>query len=190
MVNMKNTLSADIRKMVYASLFCALIIVGSYIAIPLPISPVPIVLANFFVMLAGLLLEKWWAAGSVGLYLFLGILGLPVFANGSGGVVHLIGPTGGFLVGYLFCAFVIAFITERGNPSWFKDLIALVMGVVFLFVPGLVWLKAKTGLSWSKVLAVGMIPFLIGDVIKIAAAVGLARVLRPIIISEGLHPKH
>jgi biotin transport system substrate-specific component len=186
---MEKTLSVDIKKIVYASLFTALMIVGSYLAVPVPISPAPIVLTNFFIMLSALLSEKWWACGSVGLYLFLGALGFPVFANGSGGIAHLIGPTGGYLVGYLFCAFGVSMIVKLGKPFWIKDVIAMIIGLAFLYVPGVAYLKMKTGLSWNKAVAVGVIPFLIGDVIKIAAAAGLAPVLRPFFKGANPNPQ-
>jgi biotin transport system substrate-specific component len=176
---MAQNFALNLRMVAYASLFTALTIIGSYISIP--ISSVPIVLANFFVMLAGLLLGKWWASGSVGLYLLLGALGFPVFAGGTGGMVHLVGPTGGYLFGYLACAFVIGFITEKGQPSWVKDLIALIVGLSLIFALGVPWLKVSLKFSWSKAFAAGMLPFLIGAAIKIAAALVVVRPLRPIL---------
>ncbi|MCP5050177.1 MAG: biotin transporter BioY [bacterium] len=170
---------SNLRKTGYTSLFTTLIIFGSYVSVPVPVSPVPIVLANFFVILAGLLLGKWWASGSAGLYLFIGALGFPVFSGGRGGLSHLLGPTGGYLLGYLVCSFVIGFIIERGEFSWYRDLIASIIGYVIIFAIGLPWLKFALGISWGKSFTVGLFPFLIGAGLKIIVALGLVRVLRP-----------
>src|SRR6056297_2752500 len=80
------------------ALLVALISAGAFISVPIPGSPVPIVLQNMFVILAGLVLPAGWAALTVGVYLLLGAVGLPVFAGATGGLAHLAGPTGGFLM--------------------------------------------------------------------------------------------
>ncbi|MGE5341874.1 MAG: biotin transporter BioY [Candidatus Omnitrophota bacterium] len=196
---MNNALSSDIHKIVYTSLFAALTIVGSYIYIPIPFGPIPLILSNFFIMLAGLLLPRWWACGSVGLYLFSGALGLPVFAGGSGGIVHFIGPTGGYLIGYMVGVLVIASIVAFNSKSkskkkrsasahsWFKDAIALILGLLTMYCLGVSWLKVNLALSWDKAIALGVLPFLIGDSIKLVAAVSLAGVLRPRIPPQVTH---
>ena len=88
-----------LRQMVYASLLAALTAAGGYIQ--LPIGPVPIVLQNLFVLVAGLILGPRWGLTSMGIYLLLGLVGFPVFAGGKGGLAHLMGPTGGYLLGFL-----------------------------------------------------------------------------------------
>lgn len=179
--NLSNTgsIASDLRQMVYASLFSALMIIGSYLSIPF--IPVPIVLTNFFIMLSGLLMNKKWSSGSVALFLLLGMIGLPVFAGGSGGIIHFIGPTGGYLIAYLFSAFTISTISQKGKPSWIKDLIALIAGVIITYTLGLMWLKIQTGLTWEKVFALGLYPFVLGDAVKVAAAIAAAPLLRPIV---------
>ncbi len=168
-------MSQSIRMTVYSCLFAALIIVGTYIKIP--IGPVPIVLANFFVILAGALLGSVWGAASVGLFLFLGLVGFPVFSQG-GGVAALVGPTGGYLFGYLLAALVTGLISEHGRSKPLLDVAALAAGAVTIYVVGLPWLKLSLHLSWSKALVVGVLPFLIGDALKVAAAVAIVRVLQ------------
>ncbi|RZW12719.1 MAG: biotin transporter BioY, partial [Desulfobulbaceae bacterium] len=100
-----DTSTRQLKLMVYASLMATLTAVGAYIAIP--IGPVPIVLQNLFVMLAGLLLGGRWGLTSVGVYLLAGAVGLPVFAGGTGGIGKFIGPTGGYLLGFAAAAYVI-----------------------------------------------------------------------------------
>jgi len=169
----------QLKRMVYASLMAALTAVGAYIAIP--IGPVPIVLQNLFVMLAGLLLGGRWAAISIGVYLVAGAAGLPVFAGGTGGVGRFIGPTGGYLLGFLAAAYLIGVISERGRGRVIVDVLAMLAGTAAIYAFGVPWLKVITGMSLSKAAAVGMLPFLIGDVVKIAAAIPIARTLRPMI---------
>ncbi len=107
------TPNIQLRMMVYASLLAALTAAGAYLAIP--IGPVPIVLQNLFILLAGLLLGSRWGLASVSVYLLTGALGLPVFAGGLGGIGRLVGPTGGYLVGFLPAVFVIGWITEKAK---------------------------------------------------------------------------
>ena len=164
---------------VYAALFAALTAVGAYMA--LPIGPVPVVMQNLFVFLAGLILGGRWGLASVGLYLLAGAVGMPVFAGGTGGVGRFFGPTGGYLIGYIPAVFLIGWIAQKSGERPLGDILAMLCGTAALYSCGLVWLKVLTGLPWPKALAVGMLPFLPGDALKIAVAVPIARVLRPII---------
>ena len=177
--------SNQLRMMVYASLFAALTAVGAFVAIP--IGPVPIVLQNMFVFLAGLLLGSRWGLASVGVYLLAGACGLPVFAGGLGGIGRIVGPTGGYLIGYLPAVFLIGKIANRTPPRVLFDVLAMICGSVALYACGIAWLKILTGMTVTKALAVGMFPFLIGDAIKIAAAAAIAKALRPIICVPGNH---
>ena len=171
--------AASLRMTVYASLMAALTAAGAYLAIP--IGPVPIVLQNLFIFLAGLLLGPGWGAASVGVYLLAGILGLPVFAGGVGGIGRFAGPTGGYLLGFLPAVCVIGFISNISKINVVKDLLAMICGSLIIYACGLSWLKILTGMTLGKALAVGMYPFLPGDALKMAAAVPIAKALRPII---------
>lgn len=178
---MSHNYSLNIRIMVFTSLFTALIIVGGYISFPIPLSPVPIVLADFFAMLAGLFLGASPGGACVGLFLFLGALGLPVFAGGKSGLAVLFGPTGGFLFGYLVCAIVIGLISQKGKASFFKNLVALIAGNIIIYGMGVPWLKLFLKLSWEKALAFGLLPFTPGIIIKIIIALSLSRILGPLL---------
>jgi biotin transport system substrate-specific component len=167
------------RRLVYAALFAALTAVGAYLSIP--VGPVPIVLQNLFVMLAGLLLGRRGGVASVGLYLLAGACGLPVFAGGSGGLARFFGPTGGYLIGYLPAVWVIGRISETSRPRALRDGLALIAGCLVLYACGLAWLKVLTGMDWPQTLATGMLPFLPGDALKVLAAVALAKTLRPLL---------
>jgi len=171
--------SDSLRMTVYASLMAALTAAGAYVAIP--IGPVPIVLQNLFIFLSGLLLGPRWGAASVGIYLLAGALGLPVFAGGTGGIGHFAGPTGGYLLGYLPAVYVIGLISSGSKKRVVLDIVAMVAGSVVVYAIGLSWLKILTKMPMAKTLAVGMLPFLPGDALKIAAAVPIAKALRPVI---------
>jgi biotin transport system substrate-specific component len=168
----------SLKMMVYASLFAALTAVGSYLSIP--IGPVPLVLQNMFVYLTGLLLGSRWGLASMGIYLLAGACGLPVFAGGLGGVGRLAGPTGGYLIGYLPVVYVIGVISERTRPRALFDVAAMVVGTLILYALGVSWLKLLTGLALLKTITLGMLPFLPGDALKIAAAALIASALRPV----------
>ncbi len=169
--------------MVYASLMAALTAAGAYITIP--IGPVPITLQVLFIMLAGLLLGGRWGFISIVVYLLAGAAGLPVFAGGTGGIAKFAGPTGGYLIGFALAAFLIGTISEKGKGSILVDIIAVIVGTAVIYAAGVIWLKVVTGMDFVKAINVGIIPFIPGAVIKIAAAIPIARVIRPIINRAG-----
>jgi len=170
--------SLFLRKTSYCALFAALIAAGAYLSIP--VGPVPIVLQNLFVFLAGVLLGRKMGLASVGAYILVGALGFPVFAGGTGGIGRLLGPTGGYLFGYLPCVYIIGLITEKRQNKVY-DVIAMCCGAIIVYVCGVAWLKLLTNMTLSKTLIVGMYPFIPGDVLKIAAAVHVAKALRPLL---------
>ena len=168
--------AANLRMSVFASLMAALTAAGAYLAIP--IGPVPIVLQNLFVMLAGLLLGAKWGLASVLLYLLLGAVGLPVFAGGAGGAAHFLGPTGGYLLGYAPAVAIIGTVSHVKKPGFVTDLPALITGSLVVYIFGVGWLKVVTEMPLGKAITVGMIPFLPGDALKIAVALFAAPIIR------------
>ena len=171
--------SSQLRMTVFASLLAALMAAGAYLSIP--IGPVPIVLQNMFVLLAGLLLGSRWGLASVAAYLLTGACGLPVFAGGLGGIGRILGPTGGYLIGYLPAVFIAGYISEKTDKRFGYDILAMSCATVVLYSCGVTWLKILTGMTWSKTMIVGMYPFLVGDALKIAAAALIAKALRPVL---------
>ena len=169
-------------KVSLTALFAALIAAGTFIAIP--IGPVPIVLQNLFALLSGLVLGPLMGAAAVGLYLLAGILGFPVFAGGSGGIPRLLGPTGGYLIGYLLAALAAGFMAGRPRITHTTPLprliAAVITGFLIIYVPGIIWLKILNKLSWTRALLAGFVPFILGDAIKGAAAVLIVPRLRRI----------
>jgi biotin transport system substrate-specific component len=172
---------SQIRQTVMVAVFTALISAGSYVAVP--IGPVPIVLTNFFVLLSGLLCGFRIGLYSTAAYVLLGILGLPVFAGGSGGFAVLAGPTGGFLIGYLLTASSAGLIYKPSEGAGTSSKIGLaslagLIAGILVYLPGVPWLKMNLELSWGKAFQLGMLPFIPGDLLKIVAAVALTITLR------------
>ena len=167
-------------KISFTALFAALTAAGAFIVIP--VGPVPIVLQNIFAVLSGLILGPARGGAALGLYLLAGLLGLPVFAGGTGGISHFAGPTGGFLIGYLLAAITAGLISGRLNrniqtPIW-RIITAVIAGLLIVYVPGVTWLKFSRNLSWVKAIMAGFVPFIIGDTLKAIAAVLIAPRLR------------
>lgn len=159
----------------------ALMSIGAYIHVP--IGPVPIVLTNLFVMLSGLLLGSRLAFGSTCLYVFLGSIGLPVFYGAKGGIAHILGPTGGYLIGFIISSYFIGLISEKFK-NIHGDILAVIIGSFLIYCLGLPWLKFVTKMPWSKIFFIGTLPFLPGDTIKAIISIILANVLRPILVRQ------
>lgn len=170
------------KRLLLTSLFSALIIIGAYLRFPLP--PVPITLQTLFVLLAGFLGGTRMALSSTAIYLLLGAFGLPVFSSG-GGLGNLIGPTGGFLIALLPAACIAGiagnFPAKAEKP---RTYLALCLGfgliaTLVIYLVGVPFLKYNRSLSWGIAIQAGMLPFLIGDVIKLLVASQLARSFQP-----------
>jgi len=162
--------STSLKGMIYASLFGAGTAVGAFIMIPLP--PVPITLQTLFLYIAAALLGGRLGALSQFVYLMLGIIGLPVFSGGKGGFGVLFGPTGGYLFGFLLGAFLIGSLIElKRNPKPLWIGFSMALGTIIIYIPGVVQLSIIAKLSILKAISVGVLPFLIGDLLKIIIAV-------------------
>ena len=151
----------------------------------LPFSPVPITGQTFAVLLSGAVLGWRRAFLSQVAYLAEGAAGLPVFADGAGSVVHLLGPSGGFLLCFPLAAALVGYLVELGvgRSSW-KLAGALVSGDVLILVAGSAWLHLLFGFPFAQACLVGFIPFLVADVAKLAlVGCTLPRVLRRVDIS-------
>lgn len=172
-------------KSVFTALFAALIAVTGFISIPLPGYPVPIVLQNMMPVLAAALLGGVQGAGAAGLFLLAGMLGLPVFAGGRGGMAIILGPTGGFLIGYFLAAAAVGFYI--GKPSaehktaLHRIILGTLLGFAFIYIPGIAQFIKVTGKGLTEALSLACLPFLPGDGLKAVLTVVLAVKLRPVI---------
>jgi len=152
-----------------ASLFVA---VCARVAVPLPFTPVPLTLQNLGVLVVGLLLGSRRGFAALGLYLAEGALGLPVFSMG-GGIAHLHGPSGGFLMAYPLVAFVAGWIYERGSSRFAWAALSSVAAELVLFAGGLSWLAVLTH-SASLAIKYGLYWFVFAEVIKVLMAAAVA----------------
>lgn len=160
---------AALRGMVYAAMFGALTAVGAFICIPL--YPVPITLQTLFTALAGLLLGGYYGALSQIVYVILGVMGLPVFDGGKSGLGILIGPTGGYLVGFVLGAYAIGTVARaRQHPRVPWLCLSVILGYAVVYAAGVTQLAAVAHLTFEKALLVGALPFVPGDILKCAAA--------------------
>jgi biotin transport system substrate-specific component len=143
-----------------------LIAISAQISINIPFSPVPVTGQTLVILLAGLFLGKTLGTAAVAAYLVQGAAGLPVFAGGKSGFVTLIGPTGGYLFGFLAAVYFVGLLSElRHKRSLFQAASALVIGNIIIYGFGLLWLARFVGETRS--LELGLFPFLIGDTLKI-----------------------
>jgi len=154
-----------------ASLFVALC---AHITIPLPFTPVPLTVQNFGVLLVGLLLGSRRGFAALALYLAEGAAGMPVFSPvGPGGIAHLLGPTGGFLLAYPLVAWLAGYVMEHGRKSFARAAAGGLLGEVVLFTGGLTWLAVLTH-SAAQAFRWGLYWFLFAEVIKVMMAAGIA----------------
>ena len=152
-----------------------LIALCAQIKIPLPFTPVPITGQTFAVLLLPVMLGGWRGPAAVALYLAQGLLGLPFFAGGSAGVAVLAGPTGGYLVGFVLAAVVIALLTGSGGGNRVRIALAMVAGNLAIYLCGVPWLAGFIDGGLVAALTLGMTPFLIGDAVKLLAALMVAQ---------------
>lgn len=157
--------------------FALAAVFGAQIAVPVPFTPVPITLQTLFVILAGVVLGPRAGAASMALYVGAGALGAPVFSNGGAGLAWLLGPTGGYLLTYPASAFAAGWVAGP-HASMLRVCAGLTLAVVIQYAGGLAQLAALTGEPFGAVLAMGALPFLFGDAVKIVTAAWLARGLR------------
>jgi biotin transport system substrate-specific component len=163
---LKSGIGREVALILGGSLLIAL---SAQLQFVLPFSPVPMTGQTFAVLLLGALYGSTRGPATVVTYLALGVMGLPVFAGGGFGVARLVGPTAGYLVGFLAAAFVVGLLSERSwdRKPW-ATAVSMIIGNGMIYVAGVLWLSRFVG--WSAVLSTGVLPFLAGDALKIALA--------------------
>lgn len=173
----KNHRGASVNKtaeMTKMALMVAMNCVSAYIIIPLPFSLSPLALQTLIVNLTGYVLNAKQAFMTMLVYLLVGLAGVPVFTGGSAGPGKLFGPTGGYIIGFLFTAVFLAYF--RGEKYNFKRyaLLGCVIGIPLIYVFGVVQLKLITSMPWDKAILTGALPFIPLDIVKCLAAAVIA----------------
>ena len=186
-------MNIPIRSIVHIALFAALFIVMSMIKVPLPFTPVPVTLQNLAIMLAGAFLGAGGGFLSIGLVVALTALGLPLL-HGQGGLAYVLGPTGGFLLAFPFCAAAAGWLTgklfatrlhRKNRPLFMLALffIFLVSGSLLSYLAGVPWLARVADLTFAGAIAAGFAPFIGGDIVKSVIAAGAVTALAPHVIA-------
>ena len=165
-------------KLTTTGLFTALLCILGPLSITLPFSPVPFSLGTLGVLLACLLLKPKGSLLCVCLYLLLGLVGLPVFSGFTGGAGKILGPTGGYLLGYLFLAGVGSLLVNKWKSSMLLQALGLFIGMLCCYFFGTIWLILQTKLDISAALWTGFLPYIPFDIAKILASLALCKEIR------------
>ena len=172
-----------VHKIIFAFAMACLTGISAQVRIPLPWTPVPISAQTFTVLLSGVLLGGWYGGLSQVFYIGAGIAGVPWFSGGGSGIAHISGPTGGYIIGFVLAALFIGYFMDRSvRARGFFAMFVLMFfaNFVLIHLPGLLQLSVVTGVrNIYKLLSMGTLPFIVGDVTKILAAAALAKGITP-----------
>jgi biotin transport system substrate-specific component len=152
------------RIIAYSAAFISLIALGSWISIP--IGNIPVTLQTLFVLLAGVVLHRS-AVVPVLLYIILGALGLPLFHNGTAGIGVLLGPTGGYMIGFVFASLIVGLAYEYTSNA--LRITGLLAGTILIYVCGVAWLMLSLKMGFLPAVLTGVAPFILFDLIKAGA---------------------
>lgn len=168
-----------IYDMVLIGVMTALICVLAPLSIP--IQAVPISLGTLMIFLTVYVLGCFRGTTAVCIYILLGLVGLPVFAGYTGGAAKLLGPTGGYIIGYIPMALIAGFFFDHFPGKRVMAVVGMAIGMVVLYLFGTVWLALQMSYTFYQALWAGVIPYLIGDAIKIVIVVLIGPVLKGLI---------
>jgi len=183
-------MNTNIKNIAQIAVFTAVMCVISPLSLPLPITPVPVSLATFVIYIFSIVLGTKKSLLALVVYMLIGIVGFPVFSKGGSGIGVVLGPTGGYLIGYFFCALGASIGSQIGDryslriPVKTAILVGgLVVGTFLCLLFGTIWLAYINELDFFAALSAGVIPFLPGDIVKIVISVIVAPPLRRRIIT-------
>lgn len=152
----------------------------------LPIGVVPISLTTFAILIAVYTLGMKKGTISVLIYILLGLVGLPVFSGFNSGPAKLLGPTGGYIIGYVFMALIAGFFIDRYFDKYYLCFIGMILGTIICYGFGTTWLAYQANMSAKTALAAGVIPFIPGDLLKIITALIVGPQIRKRLIKADL----
>ena len=168
----------NVRHLALVGLMAAVICVFGPLVLPLPFSPVPISLASLAIYFAAYVLGKHGGTLSCMIYLLIGLVGVPVCSGFSGGPGKLLGPTGGYLIGYLFMAWLCGLFVEKWPEKALLQFTGMVLGTLVCYLLGTIWLSFQADLSFQAALAAGVLPFIPGDLAKIVVSMVIGKQIR------------
>ncbi|EKQ55693.1 MAG: hypothetical protein B655_0191 [Methanobacterium sp. Maddingley MBC34] len=180
--------TSTINKVIMAFFMACITGLMAQVIIPLPWTPVPVTAQTFAVLMAGVVLGRWWGGISQVMYLAVGLLGVPWFAGLTGGYAVLLGATGGYFLGFILTAFVMGYVTDKYAQSRnFRPMFGLMFLVnfAFIYIPGLLglglWMYLVKGTfpTFLTLISMGLLPFILGDLLKIGGAAALTKAITP-----------
>jgi biotin transport system substrate-specific component len=170
-VRVGERVSPRLRNVVLVITGAFLIFLTARISLPIPGNPVPFTLQTFGILVVGGALGLRRGGLAAALYVALGIVGLPFFADGQGGLHVILGATGGYLIGFVLAAALVGRLAELGWDRRIGGALgATALGTVVIYLVGVPWLAVTTGMSLGDAIATGLVPFVVADTIKLVAA--------------------
>lgn len=168
------------------ALVAAILCILAPMAITLGFTPIPITLGTFAILMAGIILGRVRGTVCVLIYILLGAVGLPVFSGYMGGIQKILGPTGGYLWGYLFLVWLTGFFVEYFKGKWYMCFLGAVLGVASLYAFGTLWMMISLEMTFFKALMAGVVPFVPFDLMKIVVAVVACLPVRQRLVRQNL----
>lgn len=168
----------NVKQLSLVGLMTAIICVLGPFALYIPISPVPISLGTLAIYFVVTVLGLKLGTLSVVIYILLGMTGIPIFTGYIGGPGRLFGPTGGYIIGYIFLALIYGFTIEKWKGKFFPSILGMLLSTAALYLFGSLWLAFQAKYTLSQAFMAGVIPYIPGDVIKLILAFWLGRQVR------------
>ncbi|MBU3178064.1 biotin transporter BioY [Clostridium estertheticum] len=181
---MENAKKINIHHLTLIGVMAAVICILGPLSLPIGI--VPISLTNLVIYFSVYVLGKKRGTLSYIVYLFIGLVGLPVFSGFSGGFTKLFGPTGGYLIGFIFMAFISGFFIDKFSTKIYMCFLGMLLGTIVTYIFGTAWLAYQLNMTFNASLSIGVIPFILGDIVKMVIASLIGPQIKKRLISAGL----
>ena len=146
--------------------------------VSIPFGAIPVSLATFAICLISAIIPYKQSVAAVIIYILLGAAGLPVFSGFTGGFQQIVGITGGFIIGYIPCSVIVSLLTGKFADKKYIYPLSMAFGIAVCYISGTLWYSLQTGTHFTSAIAVCVIPFIVGDTIKISAASVIGIILR------------
>ncbi len=168
--------------MTYIAIATAVTCILAPLSVNIPISPVPISLTIFALLMGAYVLGPYGAVASFLLYALIGLVGVPVFSKFQGGIGVLFGPTGGYIIGFVFVSFFAGLFIEKFESKRLMHAVGMIIGILFCYGFGTAWLALQAGLGFKEALWAGVIPFIPADAVKMAVALSIGPKIRRLVL--------
>ena len=181
---MENTKKINTHQLTLIGLMAAVTCILGPISLPIGI--VPISLTNLAIYFSVYVLGRKRGTLSYLVYLFIGLIGIPVFSGFSGGFTKLFGPTGGYLIGFIFIALISGIFIDKFPNKIYMCFLGMILGTIVTYIFGTSWLAYQTNITFNASLSVGVLPFIPGDIVKMVIASLIGPQIKKRLISAGL----